>query len=136
MASVQVTSEITIDVDQLLRGVAQLETSDLERFVEQVNLILSQRKTTHQVESQLLQRIRQSLPETTHQRYNQLSEKLRSETIAPDEHQELLSLIDVVEQANVDRLQCLVELAQLRQISLNDLMKRAESGNRSRQATV
>jgi hypothetical protein len=126
MASVQVTSEITIDVDQLLRGVAQLETSDLERFVEQVNLILSQRKTTHQVESQLLQRIRQSLPETTHQRYNQLSEKLRSETIAPDEHQELLSLIDVVEQANVDRLQCLVELAQLRQISLNDLMKQLD----------
>ena len=122
MASVQVTSEIKIELDQLLNGVAQLDTADLERFVEQVNLILSERKTVDQAEAQLLQRVRQAIPETTQQRYNQLSEKLRTETISSDEHQELLSLIDVVEQANVDRLQNLVELAQLRQVSLNDLM--------------
>lgn len=122
MASVQVTSQINIDLDQLLNAVAQLETAELERFADQVNLILSQRKTIHQTEAQLLQRIHQPLSDTTQQRYNQLSEKLRAETISSDEHQELLSLVDVVEQADVDRLQCLIDLAQLRQVPLNDLM--------------
>jgi hypothetical protein len=123
MASVQVTSQINIDLEQLLNGVAQLETAELEHFAEQVNLILSRRRTEHQTETQLLQCIQQSLSESAQQRYDELGEKLRAETISHAEHQELLALINVVEQANVDRLQCLIELAQLRHVSLNDLMQ-------------
>jgi hypothetical protein len=124
MASVQITSAINIELDQLLDGVAQLETTDLEKFVEQVALILAQRKATrlHQSESDLLEQISQGIPDSTQQRYVELSAKLRDQTITPDEHQEFLALIDIVEQADADRLQHLVELSRLRQVSLNDLM--------------
>lgn len=124
MASVQITSAINIELDQLLDGVAQLETTDLEKFVEQVASILAQRKAArlHQSESALLKQIDQSIPDVAQQRYVELSAKLRDQTITPDEHQEFLALIDIVEQADADRLQHLVELSRLRQVSLNDLM--------------
>jgi len=88
MASVQITSAINIELDQLLDGVAQLETTDLEKFVEQVALILAQRKATrlHQSESDLLEQISQGIPDSTQQRYVELSNKLRDQTITPDEH--------------------------------------------------
>jgi preprotein translocase subunit SecA len=124
MASVQVTSQIKIELDQLLGGVAQLETTDLERFVEQVNILLAQRKVAKlsQPEAELLQQINQGLAEDTQHRYDNLRAKLQAETITPHEHQELLALIDTVEQADADRLQHLIQLSQLRQVPLNDLM--------------
>lgn len=124
MTSVQVTSQINIDLEQLLAGVAQLETADLERFNEQVSQLLAQRKVSSlpAQETELLQQINQGLPPEIQQRYDQLQAKLQAETISPEEHQDLLTLIDTVEQADAKRLEALVALAQLRQISLPDLM--------------
>jgi hypothetical protein len=44
--------------------------------------------------------------------------------LTPAEHQELLNLTDAIEQFDADRLQHLLELAQLRQISLPELLDR------------
>ncbi|NEZ56071.1 STAS/SEC14 domain-containing protein [Leptolyngbyaceae cyanobacterium CCMR0082] len=124
MTSVQVTSQINIDLDQLLVGVAQLETPDLERFTEQVTQLLAQRRVSSLPvqETELLQQINQGLPPEIQQRYDQLQAKLQAETISIDEHQNLLTLIDTVEQADAKRLEALMTLAQLRQVSLPDLM--------------
>ena len=64
MTSVQVTSQINIDLDQLLAGVAQLETPDLERFTEKVTQLLAQRKVSSlpAQETELLQQIKASPP--------------------------------------------------------------------------
>jgi hypothetical protein len=70
----------------------------------------------------LLQKIGEGLPDTVQARYNTLQQTLLAEEITPEEHNELLSLIDVVEQADADRLQALIELAQLRNITLDELM--------------
>ncbi len=124
MTSVQITSQVNIGLDQLLNGVSQLETTDLEQFVGQINFLLAQRKVPRrpQRETELLELINQGLPEDIQGRYDELQIKLHHETIMPDEHQELLSLIDTVEQATVDRLRSLVELSQIRQVSLDELM--------------
>lgn len=124
MTSVQITSQVNIGLDQLLNGVAQLETTDLEQFVGQINVLLAQRKVPSlpRRETELLELINQGLPEAIQSRYDALQAKLNDETIAPDEHQELLALIDPVEQATVDRLRSLIELSQLRQVSLDELM--------------
>jgi predicted alpha/beta-fold hydrolase len=73
-------------------------------------------------ENILLQKIAQTLPTTIQQRYNDLRAKLQAETLTPTEHQELLNLTDTIEQFDADRLQHLLELAQLRQISLPELL--------------
>jgi hypothetical protein len=124
MTSVQITSQISISLDQLLSGVSQLETTDLEQFVGQVSSLLAQRKAPSlpRRETELLELINQGLPENIQSRYDELQIKLHHETIAPEEHQELLSLIDPVEQVTVDRLRSLIELSQLRQVSLDELM--------------
>ncbi len=90
----------------------------------QVNHLLAQRRAVGmpQDEAQLLQQINQGLPEAIQQRYNELRSKLCAETITPQEHEELLSLSDAVEQADADRLQHLIHLSQLRQVPLPDLM--------------
>ncbi|ELS33236.1 MULTISPECIES: hypothetical protein [Pseudanabaena] len=51
---------------------------------------------------------------------------MRSQTITPEEHQDLLQLIDMVELADGDRLQNLIQLSQLRNISLAELMKQLQ----------
>lgn len=73
-------------------------------------------------EAELEAQIRHPLPPDIQQRYSELREKLQAETLAAEEHQELLTLTDVVEQADADRLQRLITLAQMRQVSLPDLM--------------
>lgn len=112
------------ELDQLLSGVAQLETTDLERFAEQVYLLLAQRKvpSLSQLEADLLQQINQGLPKATQHRYNDLRAKQYAKSITPQEHQELLTLVDIVEQADAERLQHLIELSQLRQVPLPNLM--------------
>jgi DNA-directed RNA polymerase subunit F len=77
---------------------------------------------TPTTENTLLQKIAETLPTTIQQRYNELRAKLQAETLTPEEHQELLNLIDIVEQFDADRLQHLVSLAQLRQVSLPELL--------------
>ncbi len=55
-------------------------------------------------------------------RYDQLNTKLHEEQLTSEEHQELLALIDPVELADAERLKHLIELAQLRGVSLDTLM--------------
>jgi hypothetical protein len=113
-----------IAMDQLLDGVAQLETTDLEKFAEQVNFLLARRKmpSLSALEVELLQKINQGLPADTQRRYDELRAKLHTETITPYEHQEFLALVDIIEQTDADRLQHLIKLSGLRQVTLLDLM--------------
>ncbi|WP_271254867.1 hypothetical protein [Pseudanabaena sp. Chao 1811] len=128
MATVQFKSEISIELDQLLAGVAQLDTPDLEKLLIQVRQVLAHRQKPNlpAIEIELLQKINQTLPDEVQQQYNGLSEKMRLGVITPNEHQELLKLIDIVEQNDADRLQHLIQLAQLRNISLPELMQQLD----------
>jgi len=124
MTTIHVKSEVQISFEQLLDGVAQLDTPTVEHLLSQVSLVLAQRKAPRlsKQESTLLQKINRGLPSTVQRRYDELQAKLQAETISADEHQELLKLIDEAELADATRLQALLELAQLRQVSLDEVM--------------
>ncbi len=128
MTTVQFKSEISIELDQLLTGVAQLDTPDLEQLLIQIQQVLAHRQNSSlpAIELELLQKINQALPEEIQQKYNDLSAKMRSQTITPEEHQDLLKLIDIVEKADGDRLQHLIQLSQLRNILLTELMQQLQ----------
>jgi hypothetical protein len=74
-------------------------------------------------ENILLQKIDCTLSTAIQHRYDNLRTKLQAETLTPAEHQELLDLTDTIEQFDAERLQHLLALAQLRQISLPNLLK-------------
>jgi hypothetical protein len=128
MTTVQFKSEVSIELDQLLTGVAQLDTPDLEQLLIQIQQVLAHRQNPSlpALELELLQKINQTLPEEIQQKYSDLNAKMRSQTITHEEHQDLLKLIDIVEKADGDRLQHLIQLSQLRNISLTELMKQLQ----------
>lgn len=122
MPTIEVRSHVSLD--ELLTGVAQLETPELERFVSQVLTLRAQRVAPclPQEEARLLERINQALLPEAQQRYDDLTTKRQEEMLTCEEHQELLALIDRIEQADAERAQNLSELARLRQVSVATLM--------------
>ena len=63
MSKVQVTSHIEIDVEDMLKGVAQLEPDELERIVNKLLALQAQQRAVSlsQTETELLQQINQGL---------------------------------------------------------------------------
>ena len=124
MPKVQVTSQIEIDFEDMLKGVAQLENSELEQFADQVIALRAQRRAPHlpNNEAELLQRINQSVSPKIRQRIAELTHKLQDETITPSEQDELVGLTDLIEEADAERLQNLILLAQSRNVSVDALM--------------
>jgi hypothetical protein len=125
MSTVQVVSEVQIDLDKILDGMAQLDLSELERFSLNVNSLIARRKAPNlpKRETELLQQINRGLSVTVRHRYAILNEKLLAETITTEEHEEFSELVDQIEQSDVERLTYLIELAQLRNVSLDTLME-------------
>lgn len=124
MPTVQVVSEVNIDLHTVLDGVAQLDLQELERFASDVNSLVARRKAPYlpQRESKLLRKINRGVAPAVRQRYTELHGRLLDETLSEEEHDELLRLVDIVEKADADRLKHLLELAQLRNITLDALM--------------
>ena len=77
-------------------------------------------------ESELLQKINQSIPVETKDRYDALITKRKAETLTPQEHTELVQLTDHVENLDAQRMAHLTELAQLRQTTLVKLMEQLD----------
>lgn len=125
MPKVQVTSQIEIDLDEVLHGLARLGTRELEQFVDKVIALQAQRRAPSlpKDETELLQQITRGLSADIRQRYDALNAKLHDETIAPEEHEELLALIDRIELADAERMQLLSVLARLRSESVDTLME-------------
>ena len=70
----------------------------------------------------MLERINQGLSPEAQQRYDELTAKRRAETLTPAEHRELLTSIDQIERADAERVHALIELAQLKNVSVDALM--------------
>jgi hypothetical protein len=122
MSTVQVKTELPFD--ELLKAVEQLSLPDLEKLMSQVIALQAQRKapSLSKDETELLLKINQGLPYDVQRRFDDLVAKRQDETLTPDEHQELLHLIDQIEKSDAKRVQYLAELARLRGISLTTLM--------------
>lgn len=122
MTTVQVKSNISID--ELLGGVSQLDTIEIEGLLSEISLLLAHRKSPSLpvTESALLQNIGKGLPDDIQIRYDELQRKLLAEQITTEEHQELLELIEIIENNDAERLRSLIELSQLRKVNLDELM--------------
>ncbi len=121
MPTVQDRSQVSLD--DLLGGVAQLDAPELERFVSQVLTLRAKRiaPSLPREEAKLLEKINQGLPTDVQQRYDELTAKRKADTLTAEQHQELLALIDRIERADAERVQAMIKLAQLRNVSVMTL---------------
>ena len=123
MPTVQITAQAS--TDELLRSVASLPAAELEQFVTRVLALRARLKapTIPDQEANLLHKINIGLSAIQQQRFADLNLKRQEETLTDEEYQELLVLIEEMEAKNVERIQSLSLLAQLRQVSLTTLMQ-------------
>lgn len=125
MAGESINSPVSIDLQAILDGIARLDIDTLESFAKRVNTLVAQKKADHlpKREADLIRRINEGVPNEIQSRYRFLLTKAQEETLNEDEHEEMLTLVPIVESKDVKRLEYLVELSQIRGITVDDLMK-------------
>ncbi len=124
VTKIRLKSQVDLAIDDVLAGISELETPDLEQFLQKIGRIIARRKSSSASEREtvLLKAINESSSLALQNRYQNLAQKLHEETINPIEHKELLAIIEKIEDQKVERLRNLIELSQLRNISLDNLM--------------
>lgn len=114
-----------MSLDELLTAANQLSESDLERLLQEVVFLRAQRKA-HVLpteEARLLNKINQGIPRELSTQYQTLRVKREAETLTEEEYQTLIQLSNQIEQIGAQRLEALANLAQLRRVSLSQLME-------------
>lgn len=113
-----------MSLDELIKAADGLDASDLDLLLQQVVFLRARRKTPvlPAEEAQLLLRINQGIPADILANYQALRKKREAETLVDTEYDRLIQLSTEIEQIGVQRLEALARLAQLRQVSIIDLM--------------
>ncbi len=114
-----------MSLDELIKAANQLDGTDLERLLQQVVVLRTQRKA-HVLpaeEAQLLDKINQGIPPELRAQYQVLRAKREAENLTDLEYDTLIQLSNQIEQLGAQRLEALANLAQLREVSLQQLME-------------
>jgi hypothetical protein len=113
-----------MSIDELIKAADGLDASDLDLLLQQVVFLRARRKTPvlPAAEAQLLLNINQGIPADLLANYQVLRKKREAETLTDAEYDRLIQLSTEIEQIGVQRLEALARLAQLRQVSIIDLM--------------
>ena len=116
---------IQIDPEQLIDAALQMSRPEFDKFITKLQVLRRRAEVPHlsEQESKLLLKINQGVPDQLERRYDALLRKRRQNKLTRREHQELLALTEQMEQFDVERLKLLAELAELRGLSLPELMQ-------------
>jgi hypothetical protein len=114
-----------MSIDELIKAANQLDETDLNQLLHQIVVLRARRKAPilPEEEAQLLLKINQGIPSDLRASYQILREKREAETLDDQEYDSLIQLSNQIEQIGAQRLEALAKLAQLRQVSLLDLME-------------
>jgi hypothetical protein len=120
------TIQADVSTRDLLKAVEQLSLTELDSFVANVLDLRARRiaPSLSPAEAALLDKIVEPLlQEDKHGRYHELRKKLQAKDLTQEEHGELVSLSDELEEQNAKRVEALGQLAQLRRQPVEELMK-------------
>jgi hypothetical protein len=112
-------------VSALVHEVEQLDNRSLDAFIANVLSLRVQREMPEKQKKEvaLLKKINKSLSIKQIERFRELNTKRLETGISEAENVELLVLLDKIEKLNVTRLKYLTALAQLRNVSVRELMQ-------------
>jgi hypothetical protein len=108
---------LEIVTDNLLSAVVSLPKNKFEKFVSDA------RKLKKREETLITKLPKFDLSEEEKGIYKSLLRKFRAENISKIEHKQLTNLTDKLEGLNVERLKCLMEIAEIRRKTLREVMK-------------
>jgi hypothetical protein len=123
MTMIQIQTQVSLDT--LMNSLKQLDLDELEQIAEYTARLRAQHRapSLSKAESELWLKINQGVvPENVLKQCAVLTAKAHEGTITDDEHAELMALVNQIEMLNAERLGYLAQLAQLRQMPLEELM--------------
>ena len=114
-----------MSLNELIQAANRLDEADLDQLLQQVVTLRARRKAPviPNQEALLLEQINQGIPINLRQQYQTLRTQREAEKLTDSEHQTLIQLSKQIEAFGAQRLESLAQLAQLRQVSLLDLME-------------
>lgn len=113
------------NIQSLIGDFSEMPLHDLESFISGLNALVLRKRVADKGkhDKALLLKINQTvLPEQSMERYIFLQDKMELENLSESEYQELLILVTQEEKIRNKRFKYLLELSQLRSISLSELM--------------
>ena len=118
------TIQLQLPFDALLNSLQQLNAEELAELAQHAARLGARRRapSLSQAETDLLLKINQGVPSEIHRRCAELTKKQRGRGLSDQEQVELMAVVEEIELLNARRLGYLVELANIRQVSLDDLM--------------
>jgi hypothetical protein len=127
MQTIEIKKGISIGMDDLAQRLSELDMSALTHFFEQLNekMIGSSQAVVRKGNEEviLLKKIKTLLPKRVTQRYYSLIAKDAQQSLAEKERQEMMLLIEFMENKCAERLHLMHSLAQLRGITVPQLLK-------------
>jgi len=122
MPSILVTAEV--NPANLLKALEGLPAKDLEQIYDGVARLRAQKRSDSltEPESELIRVINEGLAESEWRRFKELIGKREQETLLPVELEELERVTDKAERLHTRRMEALLDLAQLRGSSLDEVM--------------
>lgn len=112
---------------ELIKSIADTQNEQLLTDIQDIlNTKLTSKKQNALTrrESELLLKINEGLPESVQNRYTALLSKSAQEMLTEREQEELVLLIPEVEKKSAERLEYLIQLATIWNISLDETMAR------------
>jgi len=114
--------------DPIFQSLSILNVNELDLLMQEI-LVLRRQKMPSVLtksETELLRNINAGAPTVIQRKYNSLVKKRSDETLSDEEYSELLKLTSYMESLNVKRLANLIELANLRNVSLDELIEQLQ----------
>lgn len=116
---------IQIEPDQLLQAALQMSRPEVEQFMRKLFALKAREETPNlsAAETVLLLKINRDLPADERQRLNALIARRQAHALTQAELAELMQLTDKAEALGNERLACLIELAALRGVTVEEVMR-------------
>ena len=120
------TIDLPITDEHTLRKNAEKQGITIERYISSLLTEFDSKKSIEYPESltenELLQRIQLDVHPTDLEEYYRLAEIFKTGNITLEDHEKLINLNDLIEIAHANRMKYLLELAKLRNKSLEDMV--------------
>lgn len=115
-------------IEEFVASSEQFQTEDIEVIAARLLQLAARRKVPHlsQRETELVQQISGSTATVDQTRYRFLVAETKQRTLTAEEQQELEELIRTSEERTARRLAMLIELSQLRRVTLPALMEQLQ----------
>lgn len=117
--------DITMQINELIKSVEQLSLSEFEVFYHKLQTLRMQKvpETIAVKEKKLLKKINTPFSSKKNLRFHLLIAKRDTKSLTKEEYKELLALTTDFENYELRRLKLLAKLAELRKVSLPEVIK-------------